>query len=180
MNWDQTVIIIILSSSWTLEEKGSKRIMLVGIKISIKSRLFFVAPYEVTFYQYSYVIYKGTTVRCHPKHKFPPGWDITHSKKHWSNEHTMIQYIQNVIIPYVDNIRTDSTEAALIIMDNFKGQTTPTVSNLLEENNIQVCLLPPNTTDRLQPLDVAINKPAKEFYRRKFQGWYFQRSFLAN
>ena len=86
----------------------------------------------------------------------------------------MIQYIQNVIIPYVDNIRTDSTEAALIIMDNFKGQTTPTVSNLLEENNIQVCLLPPNTTNRLQPLDVAINKPAKEFYRCKFQGWYFK------
>ena len=54
----------------------------------------------------------------------------------------------------------------------FKGQTTPSVSNLLEENNIHVCLLPPNTTDRLQPLDVAVNKPAKEFYRRKFQEWY--------
>ena len=57
-------------------------------------------------------------------------------------------------------------------MDNFKGQTTPFVSNLLEENNIHLCLLPPNTTDRLQPLDVAVNKPAKEFYRHKFQEWY--------
>jgi len=57
-------------------------------------------------------------------------------------------------------------------MDNFKGQTTPSVSNLLEENNIHVCLLPPITTDRLQPLDVAINKPAKEFIRHKFQEWY--------
>ena len=57
----------------------------------------------------------------------------------------MIQYIQNVIIPYVNNVQIDNTEAALIIMDNFKGQTTPSVTNLLEENNIHVCLLPPNT-----------------------------------
>ena len=57
-------------------------------------------------------------------------------------------------------------------MDNFKGQTTPSVTNLLKENNIHVCLLPPNMTDRLQPLDIAVNKPAKEFYRCKFQEWY--------
>ena len=70
----------------------------------------------------------------------------------------MIRYIQNVIIPDVNNIRTDSTEVALIIMDNFKGQTTPSVTNLLEVNNIDVCLLPPNTTDRLKLLDTAVNK----------------------
>jgi len=43
---------------------------------------------------------------------------------------------------------------------------------LLEETKIHSCLLPPNTKDRLQPLDVAVNKPAKEFYRQKFQEWY--------
>lgn len=57
-------------------------------------------------------------------------------------------------------------------MDNCKGQITPSVANLLEESNIHVCLLPPSTTDRLQPLNVAVNKPAKEFHRRKFQEWY--------
>jgi len=49
-------------------------------------------------------------------------------------------------------------------MDNFKGQTMPS----LEENYICVCLLPPNTTDSWQLLDIAVNKPAKEFYRQKF------------
>ena len=123
------------------------------------------------------LIYKGTTVRCHPKYKFPLGWDITHSKKHWSNEHFMFQYIKNVIIPYVDNVQTDSTEAVLIIMNNFKGQTTPSVSNLLEENNIHVCLLLPNMTNRLQPLDVAVNKLAKEFYVNFRNG--IQKKFLS-
>ena len=43
--------------------------------------------------------------------------------------------------------------AALVIMDNFKGQVTESVMGLLEDHNIHVCLLPPNTTDRLQPME---------------------------
>ena len=62
--------------------------------------------------------------------------------------------------------------AALIIMDNFTGQITPKVMDLLEKSNIHTCLLPPNTTDKLQPLDISVNKPAKEFLRLKFQEWY--------
>ena len=57
-------------------------------------------------------------------------------------------------------------------MDNFKGQVTPVINELLEANNIHVCLLPPNTTDLLQPMDVAVNKPAKDFLKRKFKHWY--------
>ena len=95
------------------------------------------------------VVYKGTTNRCHPRYKFPPDWHITHSPNHWSTEITMIDYINEIIIPYVERQREffGEEKAALVIMDNFKGQITPAINSLLEENNIDVCLLPPNTTD---------------------------------
>ena len=35
-------------------------------------------------------------------------------------------------------------------------------------------MIPPNCTDQLQPLDVSVNKPAKEFLRQKFHTWYAQ------
>lgn len=57
-------------------------------------------------------------------------------------------------------------------MDNFKGQVTTTINELLEAHNINVCLLPPNTTDLLQPMDIAVNKPAKDFLKRKCEHWY--------
>ena len=57
-------------------------------------------------------------------------------------------------------------------MDNFKGQVTASVSSLLEANNIHVCLLPANTTDRLQPMDISVNKPGKDFLKRRFEAWY--------
>ena len=60
------------------------------------------------------------------------------------------------------------------IIDNFKGEITEAVTSLLEMNNVHVCLLPANTTDLLQPMDIAVNKPAKDFLCEKFQQWYSQ------
>ncbi len=87
----------------------------------------------------------------------------------------MIEYIENIILPYINGWRSqieDESRSALVIMDNFKGQTTPAVNKLLEDNNIQVSLLPANTTDRLQPMDLSVNKPVKAFLKNKFQEWY--------
>lgn len=85
----------------------------------------------------------------------------------------MLQYVSNIIVPYTDNVRSliGERKPVLVTMDNFKGQIT-SVNTLLEDHNIHVCLLPTNTTDVLQPMDVSVNKPAKDFLREKFQEWY--------
>ena len=62
--------------------------------------------------------------------------------------------------------------SAIVIMDNFKGQVTDTINQFLDSNNIHLCLLPPNTTDLLQPMDLTVNKPGKEFIKKKFENWY--------
>ena len=43
---------------------------------------------------------------------------------------------------------------------------------LLKDSNILYVTVPGNCTDRLQPLDLSVNKPAKDFLRSKFQEWY--------
>ena len=60
----------------------------------------------------------------------------------------------------------------LVIFDEFNGQTTDQVFSVLEENSTFYVIVPPDCTDRLQPLDVSVNKIAKEFLRSRFQEWY--------
>ena len=43
---------------------------------------------------------------------------------------------------------------------------------MLEENNVYIVIVPANCTDRLQPLDLSVNKAAKEFLRKQFTEWY--------
>ena len=175
LNWDQTGIKIVPSSTWTMEQQGAKRVETIGANDKRLITAIFCGSLTGDFLPIQ-VIYQGKTTCCHPRYEFPLEWDITHSPKHWSNEATMIQYIENIIIPYINSTweAFEDVTPALIIMDNFKGQITSSVINLLEANNIHVCLLPPNTTDRLQPMDVSVNKPAKDFLNKQFEDWYSQ------
>ena len=50
---------------------------------------------------------------------------------------------------------------ALLLFDNFKGQCTEKLLKLLDSHNIDVVLIPPNCTDRLQPLDLVLTKQQK-------------------
>ena len=92
----------------------------------------------------------------------------------------MLQYIDHIVLPYINGVRemlSNENLPALVVMDNFKGQTTANVLTKLEEENVHVDYLPPNATDLLQPLDISINKPAKSFLKCKFEEWYAEEIF---
>ena len=94
---------------------------------------------------------------------------------HWSNESTTIDYLQNIIIPYVErtrkNLELDGKHPALAIFDVFKGQCTSDVLQILKDNILYVTV-PNNCNDRLQPLDLSVNKAVKQYFRTQFQEWY--------
>ena len=123
------------------------------------------------------LIYQGTTPKCLPKHvNFPSDWHLTYTANHWANKETSIAYIENIIIPYVRKERPllglSNDQCALVLFDVFKAQCTNKVLKKLEDNNILYVTVPNNCTDRLQPLDLSVNKPAKDFLQSKFQQWY--------
>ena len=123
------------------------------------------------------LIYQGMTSRCHPcEVSFPGNWHITQTPNHWANEDTTIDYVIKIIIPYVnktrENLNLDLRHSALVIFDVFKGQCTKAVLQLLADNHILHVTVPNNCTDRLQPLDLSINKAVKQYMRSKFQEWY--------
>ena len=77
----------------------------------------------------------------------------------------MTEYVDNVLNPYIAekrmSLNLSKDYPALIIFDNFKAQCTSAFLTKLDHNNINVVLVPPNCTDRLQPLDVSVNKAIK-------------------
>ena len=85
----------------------------------------------------------------------------------------MIDYVNKILLPYItqkrQQLNLDSLYPSLVIFDRFEGQCTDQFLSLLKDNGIHILIVPANCTDRLQPLDISINKTAKEFLRRQFQ-----------
>ena len=85
----------------------------------------------------------------------------------------MKEYFEKIIFPYFEEKRSElklgNDQPALLIFDNFKAQCTSPLLRLLDSHNINIVLIPPNCTDRLQPLELSTNKVAKNFYVRNLE-----------
>lgn len=110
-----------------METKGKKRVEIAGLHENDRSQQFFAITIDLWW--------ENTT----PVYDFPDNWCVTHSENHWSNEETMIEYIQGIIVPYVEGVRQmlgKNDQAVLAIFDNFRGQLTENVVEELKRHNI--------------------------------------------
>ena len=124
-NWDQTAISLVPSLQWTLDKKGNKRVAIAGH--SDKKQITAVTCASLTGeVLLTQLVYEGKTRRCHPPYDFPGNWVISHSPNHWSTEETMIKYITNVVVAFVeqkrDDVELNHDHTAVAIFDHFKGQ----------------------------------------------------------
>lgn len=158
-----------------MDVKGSRRIEIQGVDDKRQITALLTGTMSGAFLP-AQLIYKGKTPACLPKFVFPPQWNVTFNETHWANEKTTLEYIEKVLVPYIIDARVQqklpASQAALVIYDHFKGQITNSVFKCLEQHNILAVMVPAKCTDRLQPMDLSVNKSIKDKLRMEFQLWY--------
>ena len=164
INWDQTGLKYVPVSNWTFADKGSKQVEIAGLDDKRQLTVLLSCTMKGKLLP-TQVIFAGKTPACLPKVDYANDWSLIYTENHWSNEQTMMGYLHNILIPYVNatclDLKLSKSHSCLVIFDTFKGQTTPNFLQILEDN-ISVVEVPPNCTDRLQPLDLAVNKLLKD------------------
>lgn len=109
-----------------------------------------------------YVLYKGSN--CYPSwgKGGPKGTAYTSTASGWMDMVCFEDWFIKILLP--DAKRRPGIK--LIIGDNLASHINPNVISLCRENDIQFVCLPPNSTDKMQPLDVGYFSQMKQAWRQ--------------
>ena len=80
-----------------MAEEGAKQVELIGKDDKRQLTAVLAGSMSGKFLP-PQLIYQGKTTRCLPYYEFPSDWHITFSVNHWSNEDTMKEYIDHIIL----------------------------------------------------------------------------------
>ena len=84
---------------------------------------------------------------------------LEHRKKPYLTAELFHQYVTTVLLPFIDELRTNDEFAgktAILLMDNCSIHTRPSVLLHLKEHNVKVITFPPHTTQIFQVLDLSL------------------------
>jgi hypothetical protein len=96
----------------------------------------------------------GTIAGCHP-----PGWIQLDLFTQW-------------FYHFISFVKPSKEDPVVLVVDGHYSHTRNIdVIDLARENGVSIVCLPPHSTDRMQPLDVAFMKPFKTYYAREMANW---------
>ena len=86
----------------------------------------------------------------------------------------MIEWVQDVLLPYLDAEGRGSEEWPLLILDPATAHRAEGLLDLLKELRIAVAMMPSSTTWKFQMIDVVVGKPFKDALCDKWADWMLE------
>lgn len=111
------------------------------------------------------VIFKRVTM---PRVKFPDGIVVVVNKKGWMNTDVMKTWISKC---YRTRQGSFFQKNSLLIMDAMTSHLGEEVKKTVNAAGGHIAIIPGGLTSKLQPLDIAVNRPFKVFIREEWAKW---------
>jgi transposase-like protein len=175
-NCDQTNCYYSMESSYTWGPKGSKTVAIKGADTASRCTIMLGANLTGTNKLPPYIIFKGVqssiTGRIARdilvKRNLPDECEYGVQEKAWMNEIEMLRWIEVVWKPFTAAREGKQT---YLILDECRTHMTAKIASAFIECDTEVDFIPGGYTAKLQPMDVGINKPFKNYVRRMFDEW---------
>lgn len=94
---------------------------------------------------------------------YPEGMFYAVQEKAWMNEAKMLEWVEKVWRPFTET----KTGMTYLIMDEFSAHKTAAVLAAIRACGTEIEFVPRGYTSQLQVMDVGLNKPFKDKYRKE-------------
>ena len=117
------------------------------------------------------LIVRGKGLRIPKEEK--SNWDkrvkVSFQEKAWCDQTIMKCWINEEWGNMFFNPATPESSGKILCADLHRAQQTATVKRMLQSKNTVLVNIPHGCTSKVQPLDVSINKPFKDYLRTQFE-----------
>jgi hypothetical protein len=174
-NADQTNMYFSMANLYTLAERGAQTVSVKGADSTARLTVMLCASMDGGKMP-AYIIYKGSTNKkgritkeLQGKVGYPEVMEYAVQPKAWMEEDKMIDWIDRVWGPYINNQQNDGV--TYLILDECRTHLTGRVRCAFLTHRTEVDYIPGGYTSKLQMLDVGVNKPFKNNIRNEFDEW---------
>lgn len=165
-NADETPLYFDMPRNYTVNAKGEKQVNILSTGYE-KQRI--TVMLCVTADGHKLPPYLILNRKLVPKNEnFPKDVIIRAQKNGWMTGEIMEDWAKSVWNKRPGALRNPRN---MLVMDAFKGHLTDPLKNKLRRNNCDLVIIPGGMTSQLQPLDVSINKPFKDYVKREYENW---------
>ena len=179
INMDQTGVQLVPGSGWTYEKKGAASVAVVGAEDKRQITACIASSLDGAFLPLQ-LIFQGKTPRCLPEatpRSIAAKVHLTFSDNHWSNQQTMQQYVEEVIMKYANRcvaaqgLHDDAK--IILVLDVWAVHKSEEFRRFLRTHHprIHLVYVPANCTSKLQVADVALQRPFKRAITALFEEW---------
>ena len=172
INWDQTGLNLVPSSSWTMERKVSSVLKSKVFKTSVKCNCCVCCFTAWRFSVYPDHLWWENKSIPSTIHFFRRlvNLPLTKSLVKWRHKGCLHKRSNPTLCwPSSFDVSCQWRSSGIGNFWSFLGPVDTKITQILEENNIQSMLVPPGCTERLQPLDALGNMSVKCFLRLEYQ-----------
>ena len=171
-NMDQTPLPFVLEDGTTYDEKGSKKSGSQAVNRNKRQ-----CTVQLTIFGdgiprvWLTVIFRGKGKRIRPNQK--KSWDkrikVYFQPKAWCDESIMKQWVCDEWGNIFTNLSTSGSSGKILVADVHTAQQRDEVKRLVVTKKTVLVNVLPGCTGRVQPLDVSVNKPFKNYVREQFE-----------
>jgi hypothetical protein len=162
-----------MEQKFTYAKKGTRTVGIVGADSTSRCTIMLGCNLTGTHKLPPFIIYKGAPAgrinrELERRENLPCDCEFGVQERAWMDEVQMVRWIGKVWKPYTE---TRGGKITYLIMDECRTHMTGVVKRLFEECRTEIDFIPGGYTSKLQPMDVGINKPFKNYVRNQFDEW---------
>lgn len=163
-NADESAFFLQPKGEKVLAKKGEKSVYIAGTNDDKENLTVLVTANGQGDFAPPMIIFKYERIPAHIAAGVNKEWGLGRSETGWMCGSTFFEYITNVFVPWLDKNRVK--RPILLFIDGHVSHMTYNLSHYCKQNKIEVIALYPNSTHLIQPMDVAVFKPLKTYWKK--------------